>query len=465
MTHATTDHPELSPRRLAVMGALRWMLVIAVTALSTSTMLHFWGPGPGQSQSPSAARYWCPMHHQVRADKPGTCPICHMALVEISDEPEHPDTHTSTAHTPDTPDGGDPLTEVVSVTLTLDRVQLGGVSSTPVRALAPDTNFTAPAVVTASERAVAQVHVRAPGFIEEAPIRETGVRVSRGQILATVYLPQALQTQQELLAAPHFLPSTPSPSPSPSSHAQHSLSAPSDLVSAARENLTLLGMSPADIDTVLRTRQPLRAFSLRAPIAGYVTRREVVPGAYVTPETVLYEITDLSRVWVIASVDLTQLPGLHRGMTATFIPDDGPEVSTHVTFIDPIVSLDTRTARARLEISNRNLSLRPGQWGRARFDVNPSTTTPRDASVSRELVVPRDAVIDTGTHRYVFIDRGHGRFDPQSVTLGPRRGEDTVITHGLSLGDRVVSRGAFMIDSESRLRASLTAAPADGGRP
>ncbi|MEZ4411305.1 MAG: efflux RND transporter periplasmic adaptor subunit [Polyangiales bacterium] len=433
------------------MGALRWALVIAVTALSTSAMLHFWGPRPGAHTDASAARYWCPMHHQVRSDRPGTCPICHMALVPIDDAPAQPDTH---AH--DTPDGG--VAGVVPVTLTLDRVQLGGVASSPVREADDGAGITAPAVVEAPERAVVEVHVRAPGFVEEAPVRETGVRVSRGQTLARVYLPQALQTQQELLAATRFHAGSGPAAP----HAMETISAPADLIAAARQNLSLLGMDPSDVDAVLRRGEPMRAFPLRAPIGGYVTRRAAVPGAYVTPETTLYEITDLGRVWVIASVDAEDVSRLHRGTVATFTPDEGAPVSARVALIEPAVSLESRTARVRLELPNPGLALRPGQWGRARFD------TPPVANAPRELVVPRDAVIDTGDARYVFVDRGAGRYDPRAVTLGPRRGDDVVITRGLSRGERVVTRGAFMLDSESRLRASLTeapAAPVDGGRP
>ncbi len=438
---------DASPRSLAVMGALRWALVIAVTALSTSAMLHFWGPRPGASD-PSTARYWCPMHHQVREDRPGTCPICHMALVPIDDAPEQPDTH---AH--DAPDGG--VAGVVPVTLTLDRAQNGGVASSPAREADENADITAPAVVEAPERSVVEVHVRASGFVEEAPVRETGVRVSRGQTLARVYLPQALQTQQELLAASRFRPGTGPAAP----HAMESISAPAELVAAARQNLSLLGMDPTDIDLVLRRGEPMRAFPLRAPVGGYITRRAAVPGAYVTPETTLYEITDLGRVWVIASVDAEDLPRLRRGATATFTPDQGAPVSARVTLIDPSVSLDSRTARVRMELPNPGLALRPGQWGRARFDA------PSVANAPRELVVPRDAVIDTGDARYVFVDRGDGRYDPRAVALGPRRGDDVVITRGLSLGERVVTRGAFMLDSESRLRASLAEVPVDGGRP
>lgn len=447
----------LSPRRLAIVGFIRWMLIIAVTAVATSTMLHFWGHAPGASASPQGGRYWCPMHHQVRSEGPGTCPICHMALVPIDDAPEVQGGHDAHDHPP--PDGGSPgaLEGVVPVTLTLDRVQRGGVSSVAATAGSGDEGLTVPAVVEAPERAVAQVHLRAPGFIEAASVRETGVRVSAGQVLARVYQPSVLVVQQELLAALRFEPGGGPVSP----HGLGGISEPAQLVATARSNLLLLGMSSGDIDAVLRTRTAMRAVPVRAPIAGYITRHAAVPGAYITPEATLYEVTDLSRVWVIASVPTEHVASIRRGAMARFAADDGAgeELSARVTLIDPNVSLATRSARVRLELPNPRMALRPGQWGRARFSAS------ADAGVSPGVEVPRDAVIDTGDAQYVFVDQGGGRFDPRRVTVGPARGERLAILEGLRVGERVVARGAFMIDSESRLRASLTEAPVDGGAP
>lgn len=441
----------LSPRRLAVVGLIRWALIIAVTAVATSTMLHFWGPAPGASSSPQGGRYWCPMHHQVRSDQPGTCPICHMALVPIDDAPELQDDHDAhAAH-----DASASIEGVAPVSLTLDRVQRGGVSSVAATARARDEGMIVPAVVEAPERAVAQLHLRAPGFIEAAEVRETGVRVSAGQILARVYQPSVLVAQQELLAALRFEPGS-----GPVAHqGLEGITEPAQLVATARSNLMLLGMSSADLDAVIRARAAMRAVPVRAPIGGFVTRHAAVPGGYVTPEVTLYEITDLSRVWVIASVPTEQVGAIRRGGTARFAADDGAgeELAARVTLIDPNVSLATRSARVRLELPNPRMALRPGQWGRVRFEA------PASAGAPPGVEVPRDAVIDTGDAQYVFIDRGNGRFDPRRVTVGPARGERLAIVAGLRLGERVVARGAFMIDSESRLRASLTEVHEDGG--
>ena len=198
----------------------------------------------------------------------------------------------------------------------------------------------------------------------------------------------------------------------------------------------------------------MRAVPLRAPAAGYVTRFAGVLGAYATPEMTLYEIADLSRVWVVASLYERDLPRVRVGMVARFSTPGAAEDATtaRVALIEPDVSAATRTTRVRLEASNPRTALRPGQYGEVTFEL----------PASMALVVPRDAVIDTGGQQYVFVDRG-GRFEPRPVRVGELVGEQFAVTGGLSEGERVVVRGNFMIDSESRLQASLSAAPVDAG--
>jgi Cu(I)/Ag(I) efflux system membrane fusion protein len=190
---------------------------------------------------------------------------------------------------------------------------------------------------------------------------------------------------------------------------------------------------------------------IRAPIGGYVTRYAAVLGQYATPEMTLYELSDLSRVWIVASLYERDLARVRRGMAAQFAAagESAPPIEARVEIIEPSVGAETRTARVRLSVANPSMRLRPGQYGDVTFAL-PGTAS---------LVVPRDAVADTGAAQYVFVDSGGGRFEPRRVRTGVLAGEDLEVIDGLREGERVVARGSFMVDSESRLQAALAASP------
>lgn len=440
MSAHTDEHEEPSARATWWMSLVRWALLIAVTAVATAAVLRFWGPAPGASAT-RAQGYYCPMHPEVTSDRPGECPICHMQLERIPADGAHAhDTHAQ--HPPPHDASTTEPAGTVPVTLTLDRVQLGGIGAEVLRPRAVSTVIRAPAVVVAPEDRVAQVRVRANGFVERVAVQQTGVQVSAGQPLAWVYSPQVLQAQQEWLASARWGDEV-------TDHA---------LTDHAREALALLGVAPQDLAAIARTRTPLRAIPLRAPIAGVVMRREAVLGMYATPETLLYEIAALDRVWVTASVDARDLIRVRRGAAASFRASDVPARAATVTWIEPVASLETRTARVRVELQNPGGLLRPGAVGELEI------TTEARAGEGEALHVPRDAVIDTGARQYVFVDRGEGRYEPRVVSLGPLDAEGYPVRDGLRAGEFVVTRGTFLVDAESRLRATLApAAPSDAG--
>ena len=451
------DGPEAPPRGVRVMAVVRWLLLLAVAALAASTVWRFWGPGAQVRPDHREALYYCPMHPQIRSPDPGVCPICYMNLEPIPADRRQPtvpmsmavdggaaavlvDGGAPTGDRPSTAAAGDAASDealpgVVPVTLTLDRQQLAGVATAPAERHALQQALRVPGVVEAPENAVAQVHVRAAGFLERVDVRATGVTVTRGQTLAWLYSPQIYQTQLELLVA-HRGGADP----------------PMDGVeAAARRSLELLGMATADIDAVLRQDAPMRAVPVRASTGGYVTRLSAVLGQYVTPEMALYELTELSRVWIIASLFERDLPLVRRGGAVQFVTPESQAqpMEARVELVEPEVSSVTRTARVRLTVANPQMRLRPGQYGDVRFAL----------PASDALTVPRDAVIDTGRYQYVFVASGEGRFEPRSVRTGALAEERIQILEGLREGERVVVRGAFMMDAESRLQASLAATP------
>lgn len=469
---STPPPPPTSHRRMRAMAIVRWLLLLAVTSLAAYSVWTFWGPPSHEHRGARPDRYYCAMHPQIRSPDPGECPICHMTLVPIPVERQQPASAITQAQSevptqPPSVMGGDAgaighedagaLPNVVPVTLALDRQQLVGVTTAPVLRRDLGQQLRVPGVIAAPENAIAQVHVRAPGYVERVAVRETGVRVTRGQPLAWVYSPQIYQAQQELLIARGWATAGPpgADTAHPAAQGRDALASSArsaEVESAARRALELLGVDASDIDAVIRAGVPMRSVPLRAPAAGYITRFAGVLGAYATPEMTLYEIADLSRVWIVASVYERDLPRVRAGAVARFTTParPGEPTSARVVLVEPDISESTRTARVRLDAPNPNMAFRPGQYGDVTFDLPGSTA----------LVVPRDAVIDTGRQQYAYVDRGGGRFEPRSIRVGALIGDLFEVTGGLREGERVVVRGNFMIDSESRLQASLSAVPA-----
>lgn len=456
-SHEVAEEQPTSARRQRAMAVVRWLLLAAVTLLAAHSVWTYWGPPSSARRDTRADRYYCPMHPQIRSPDPGECPICHMNLEPIPAErqqaaPEPTTSSATDAATPSAPrDDAGSLPELVPVTLALDRQQAIGVSTALVASIRAAHALRAPGVVEVPENATAQVHVRASGYLERAAVRQTGVRVTRGQILAWFFSPQIYQAQLELLRANGWAAEGAGPDAA-HGRAPDRIGGPAvEIAQAGRHGLELLGVDAVDIDAIVRSGEPMRAVPIRAPAPGYVMRFAAVPGSYVAPEMTLYEIADLSRVWVVASLYERDLPTVRQGMIARFaVPGAAAPSLGRVALIEPDISIATRTARVRVDVANAATALRPGQYGDVLFDL----------PASEALGVPRDAVIDTGTHRYVFVDLGDGRFAPRAVRVGALVGDNVEVTSGLRAGERVVVRGNFMLDSESRLQASLSAVPA-----
>ncbi|HQP34191.1 MAG TPA: efflux RND transporter periplasmic adaptor subunit [Polyangiaceae bacterium] len=380
-------------------------------------------PAPAGSAPASSVVYTCPMHPEIVSDKPGSCPICKMDL-EIRREPRSDGRETPGS----TPDG------TSAVQLTLDRIQSIGIRTTAAVEQRTVTSVRATAVVQAPEQNVAQVHVRTPGFVEGISVRETGVKVKRGQPLVSVYSPEIYQAQSELLATRDWGGLVPGADPAKRGE-------------AARQKLELLGVGPGVADKALSSGKPLRNVSVSAPISGFVTRKNVVLGSYVTPEMVLYEIVDLSKVYVVADVFQQSLGKIEVGTRGSFRSASRGEATAEaaVDLIYPQVDLQARTTRVRMQVQNASLQLLPGEFGYVEFQ-SPARTA---------LTIPRDAVVHTGRQVYAFVEKDAGVFSPRALQVGAESGDRVEVLAGLDKGDRVVSGATFLIDSESRLQASL----------
>jgi Cu(I)/Ag(I) efflux system membrane fusion protein len=286
------------------------------------------------------------------------------------------------------------------------------------------------ATVVPDEARVSHVHTRVAGWIEQLRANTTGQRVRAGQDLAGIFSQELLSTQNEYLSARRTSGASPQ----------------SMVVQSARFRLGVMGMTDAEIRAIETSGEPRRLVTITAPRAGVVVHRGVSVGTAVDPSTELLTIADLSIVWVFAEVPEADIPGVEPGTAAEleFAGSRRAPFEAKVEFLYPTLSERTRTLRVRFSVDNPDGSLRPGLYGTAEFRVKP-----REA-----ITVPRDAIVDTGAVQHVFVVLDGHRFVPRTVKLGARLDDRVEVHEGLREGEAVVASGVFLIDSESRLRAS-----------
>jgi Cu(I)/Ag(I) efflux system membrane fusion protein len=286
------------------------------------------------------------------------------------------------------------------------------------------------ATIVPDESRLSHVHTRVSGWIEHLNVSTTGEMVRAGQPLAHIFSQELLSSQTEYLAARRNAAAS---------------GITSAVVAGGRTRLTVLGMTPAEIDAIEQTGEPRRLVTVIAPRSGVVLNRGVTVGTAVDPSTTLATIADLSRVWVLAEVPEASIAAVRVGTSAELdFPASGlPPAIARVDFVYPTLTERTRTLRVRLSAANRGGALKPGLYGTATFQ----TTT------KNVIAVPRDAVVDTGVKQHVFVAVGD-RLEPRQVTVGTQLSDRVEIREGLKEGDQIVAAGVFLLDSESRLRAA-----------
>jgi Cu(I)/Ag(I) efflux system membrane fusion protein len=380
--------------------------------------------------------YYCPMHPTMISDKPGDCSICGMKLVPITDQAgasRHPDGSPPNQTMEASPEG------YVPVTISHEKLQLIGVTTTEAKEMDLNQRIRTTGRIAPDERAVHHVHTKFDGFVEHVYADYTGRFVKRGEPLFSIYSPELLATQREYLLALKAKDSLQGDSP-----------IGIDLLESARQRLTLWDIDEAQIAELERTRQPIKAVIIRSPMSGYVLTKTATHGMAVTPAENLYDIVDLSHVWVLADVYQTNLPLVKPGIPATVeLPYEAEKKFTgKVIYIDPVLDPVSKTLKARIEIPNPDTALKPEMTVDITFG----------GLLVRGLVVPQSAVISTGERKIVFVDQGGGMFQPREVTTGASAQGFYEIRSGLKAGDRVVISGNFLLDSESRMRAAASGA-------
>lgn len=380
--------------------------------------------------------YVDPMHPAYKSDKPGIAPDCGMKLVPVYED------SAVAPKLPSAPAG--------TLQVSLEKQQLMGVRYGQAEYTSAAQVIRAQGKVAMDETRVSHVHWRTDGWIDKVYVGFAGDLVKKGQPLLTIYSPDLLATQQEYLLALKA-----------KDIMRHStmreVAADNDaLVEATRRRLELWSLSESQIDEVRRTGKPFTNVTLYSPVEGYVLTRNAFPNQKIAPDTDLYTVADLSRVWVLASVFEYEAPLVRLGQaTKVSLPYAGGKTyRARVSYIQPQVDPATRTIQVRLELDNPGLALKPDMF----VDVEVAVAQPA------RLTVPAEAVLDSGLTKTVFVDHGNGFLEPREVSTGQQIGDRIEILKGLKASERIVTSGNFLLGSESQLKAAAQgmAPPAEG---
>ncbi|MBB4212161.1 Cu(I)/Ag(I) efflux system membrane fusion protein [Rhodothalassium salexigens DSM 2132] len=402
--------------------SLAWVLPWGATGSGDARGGDAGGAGEGSGDDKEILYWVAPMDPDYRRDEPGKSPMG-MDLVPV--------------YAGEEPGAGGAATSSVQIDPRV--VQNLGIKTADAHAGRLRPTIATLGRLTVDETAVADIHLRSSGWVERLVVRATGEPVARGDLLAKVYAPGLVNAQAEFIQALS--------------------SGRATVIEAARDRLASLDIPDYQIARVEETGKPQTLIDVIAPIDGVVTRLGVADGDYVRPETEIMALADLSTLWLIADVFEAQAPLLATGAAvtarATFDPDR--RMSGRVDYIYPELDPVTRTVRVRVEVDNADGQLKPGMYASVTIDGR------RRAPA---VLIPRLALIRTGKADRVILALGDGRFRPAEVQAGIGDGEMVEILAGLKPGERVVTGGQFLIDSESSFAgAEVRLASAEGADP
>ncbi|MEI7424143.1 MAG: efflux RND transporter periplasmic adaptor subunit [Prolixibacteraceae bacterium] len=358
----------------------------------------------------------CAMHPQIRMDKSGKCPICAMDLIPVS--------QSGSA-------GIDPS----AIHLTTEAIQLANVETSIVTSGKPVREIRLFGKVQSDERLIQSQVAFVPGRIEKLLVNFTGETVRKGQTLAIIYSPELVTAQQELLEAARSKQSQP------------------EIYEASKEKLRQWKLTDAQIKEIETSGKVRSNLEITSTSGGIVTVRRVNTGDYVNQGTVLFEVSDLSKVWVQFDGYESDLQFLRKGSKVEFTLQamPGETFSGSIAFIDPSIDPVTRIARVRVEFNNPQGKFKPEMFATGIVKSNPE-------EFKGKLIIPRSAVLWTGKRSLVYVKLPGKEpvFKIREVGLGPVLGENYLITDGLQEGEEIVTQGTFSVDAASQLEGKST---------
>jgi Cu(I)/Ag(I) efflux system membrane fusion protein len=421
-----------------------------------------------ETAASSDTEYWCPMHPTIVRDHPDKCPICAMPLSKRKKGDKNEE---------------EALPPGVSqrVQITPYKVAVAGIETAEIGYRPLTKEIAAVGFVEFDERKLARISSRVTGKtrIDKLYVNVTGQHVEKGEPLAELYSPDLVVTVQNLLDARR--------------------AGNQDLVKMSHDRLCLWGIHEDQVEKFLKTGQPITHVTVRSPIHGHIIKKYQVEGEYVEEGTRLYDVADLSTVWIEAQIYEDELAFLKMDLPVAATTKSFPnrEFKGKLVFIHPHLDATTRTLKVRFDMDNAEHELRPGMYATVRFQspvarlamlreerqrlwreqttselalaalgspglpgtgggvASLLTAATREAVAERDLVlaVPESAVIDTGSRQFVYREAEPDVYDQLEVQLGPRSGAFYPVLRGLQAGDRVATTGSFLIDAETRLTA------------
>jgi len=364
----------------------------------------------------------CSMHPQIRQPEPGDCPICGMDLIPLEDEQ-------------------DENINPMAVSMSETAMKLANVRTAKVTTAEPVKTVRLNGKVETDERRIASQSSHIPGRIEELMVSFTGEFVSKGQVIASVYSPDLVTAQEELFEAEKIKEAQP------------------QLFNAAKEKLKNWKLTENQVEEILQTGFPKEEFEVLADVSGYIISRKVNVGDYVKTGQTIYEIADLSRVWLLFDVYEQDMPWIKKGNKVKFTIQSlpGENFEGTISWLDPVIDPKTRVAKARLEMANSGLKLKPEMFASG---IAEARLTAKAGNIS----VPKTAVMWTGKRSLVYVksETETGvNFMMREVTLGPALGDSYLVESGLDEGEEIAVSGTFSIDAAAQLsgKPSMMAPP------
>jgi membrane fusion protein, copper/silver efflux system len=368
----------------------------------------------------------CSMHPQIRMNEPGQCPICGMDLIPLESNESAMDPN--------------------AIQMTEDAMKLANIQTMIVGGgNGANKKLALNGKVQIDERKLYTQSSHIPGRIERLHINFTGEKVSRGQTLAMVYSPELVTAQEELLQANRIKEAQP------------------ELFEAAKQKLGNWKIGSVTINKILSSNKPIQQFPITADVSGIITAKKVDLGDYVGQGMPIYEIADLSSLWVLFDVYESDMPWVKVGNKISYTIQSLPGETFEgvVTFIDPLINPQTRVASARVEVKNSENKLKPEMFASGIVNNSLATTSLKD------MVIPKSAVMWTGERSVVYIKSivsNKVSFKLRNVTLGASLGDAYIIKDGLSEGEEIVINGTFAVDAASQLAGKPSMMSPDGGK-
>lgn len=332
--------------------------------------------------------------------------------------------------------------ETPTIDIPVDKHQLIGLKTVVVSVRPLQKVIRTVGRIEYDERRQATVNTKFEGWIEKLFIDYTGRYIKKGEPLAEIYSPELIATQQELL---NTLKWAVRGKEVKSETLGSMLSRDADtIVEAARQRLRLWDISDEQIRKIEETGKPVRTLTVYSPVNGYVVQKMALKGMRVMPGEKLFDIADLSSVWIISDVYENEMQLVREGQSAaislSYFP--GKEFSSRIDYIYPALSGDTRTAKVRFTVPNPGGLLKPQMFTNVEIKIG----------LGKKLAIPEDAIIDTGQRQVVYVDHGDGNFEPREVQLGARVEGFREVLKGLKAGEKIASSATFLIDAEAQLK-------------